>query len=130
MIKLNLMQPYMGTYISAKLASVDLDVEGILKACHMIEKNACNVDVISKDIFDVGSNITSDALSVDEKNISGILDDCCSGIKYIHDDILNTINQVRKTAVNSYNIIQTQYNEEAKSLDLSLAKKESNVETV
>lgn len=130
MIKLNLMQPYMGTYISAKLASVDLDVEGILKACDMIEKNACNVDVISKDIFDVGSNITADALSVDEKNISGILDDCCSGIKYIHDDILNTINQVRENAVNSYNIIQTQYNEEAKALDLSLAKKESKVETV
>lgn len=120
----------MGTYISAKLASVDLDVEGILKACDMIEKNACNVDVISKDIFDVGSNITADALSVDEKNISGILDDCCSGIKYIHDDILNTINQVRENAVNSYNIIQTQYNEEAKALDLSLAKKESKVETV
>lgn len=130
MIKLNLMQPYMGTYISAKLASVDLDVEGILKACDMIEKNACNVDVISKDIFDVGSNITSDALSVDEKNISGILDDCCSGIKYIHDDILNTINQVRETAVNSYNSIQTQYNEEAKALDLSLAKKVSKVETI
>lgn len=130
MIKLNLMQPYMGTYISAKLASVDLDVEGILKACDMIEKNAYNVDVISKDIFDVGSNITSDALSVDEKNISGILDDCCSGIKYIHDDILNTINQVRETAVNSYNSIQTQYNEEAKALDLSLAKKVSKVETI
>ena len=130
MIKLNLMQPYMGTYISAKLASIDLDVEGILKACDMIEKNACNVDVISKDIFDVGSNITSDALSVDEKNISGILDDCCSGIKYIHDDILNTINQVRETAVNSYNSIQTQYNEEAKALDLSLAKKVSKVETI
>lgn len=130
MIKLNLMQPYMGTYISAKLASVDLDVEGILKACDMIEKNAYNVDVISKDIFDVGSNITSDALSVDEKNISGILDDCCSGIKYIHDDILNTINQVRETAVNSYNSIQTQYNEEAKALDLSLAKKVSKVEMI
>ena len=126
---MGLLQPYVGTYARATSASSKLDVESILAGCDAVDDEVVGISEISSKISQAGSSITKDVLSIDDMDISGSLDECCTGISNTYSNILETTSAIRERAVAVYNQLQAQYNEEAKIRDENAkiaASKENN----
>ena len=125
-----LLSPYRGTYVNARLASEEIDAQSIINGCNAVDNCAGQICVLSDNISTVGSDITVDALLIDDKSIDGSLKDCCNGIGSIHDGITNTTMQIKEIAEAIYNSIQEQYNDEARLKDKAIYeenKKRGNV---
>lgn len=122
---MSLILPYKGTYVNAKYAINDIDVEGIIKYCKMIEKDATRIDSISNNVLNASSSITPSALSIDDKTINGKVDEYCGGLDDVYNCVLDVTAQIKEQAIEVYNRLQREYNEEAIKLDNSM-KNENN----
>lgn len=114
---MGLLQPYVGTYKSARSASDKIDAVGIIAGCDAVDEEAVGISEISSKMGQAGSVINRDALSFDGKDISGSLDECCTGMSSTYSNILSTTAAIREQATSVYNQIQAQYNEEARIED-------------
>ena len=122
---MGLIQPYSGKYVTAKSASSEIDADAIIAGCDSVDSAISKMTSVSSNIYSEGSKITSDALSFDGVNISGVLDECCSNMSNGYNNVIQTTNQIREQAISIYNQLQEQYNQEAKTKDMQMASLEN-----
>ncbi len=113
----SILQPYRGVFISAQSASNMLDLNQILAGCTAVENEASNIDELSNSISSLTSNLGANIFSIDGKTISPSSDKCCEEIIEVQKWIYDTTSQIRETAINAYNQLQTQLNNDAQNRD-------------
>lgn len=114
---MSLLQPYSGRFVSAKSASDKIDAATIIAGCDSVDSEASEILSIGSKVNSAGSSITADALSFGGVTVAGDLGLCCDGIAATYANILGNTSQIRSTAMEAYNRIQTEYNEEARAKD-------------
>lgn len=122
---MGLIQPYSGKYVTAKSASSEIDADAIIAGCDSVDSAISKMTSVLSNIYSEGSKITSDALSFDGVNISGVLDECYSNMSNGYNNVIQTTNQIREQAISIYNQLQEQYNQEAKTKDMQMASLEN-----
>ena len=123
---MNLLQPYVGKYVTATSASTKIDVDAILAGCDAVDSEASQISTVNSEISDIGSSITENALSVDGMTVSNTVNECCTGISGVQSMITNTTASIREAAVSVYNQFQEQFNEEARIRDEDAARNNQN----
>lgn len=116
---MNILQPYYGQFVSAGSASKYLDIETILRGCDQVDAEAEEIAYINSKLNNAGGTITSSALSIDNVTVDNNLLECCEGINSVFQNILSETSQVRAAAVNAYNRIQADLNNDAVARDNS-----------
>ena len=98
--------------VQAKDAHDIIEIEEIIAACDNIEKRTENLDIIRKNILQYSEMITIDYLSIEGQGV----DQLAKEISKITKDIIETkivehIQDVKKNAIDTYNKLQTEYND-------------------
>lgn len=110
---MDILQPYQGAYVSAGSASKYLDIEKILKGCDEVDNEAEEIVYVNSKLNSAGSSIDSRALSIDNVTVDNSLVECLESINNVYQNILSETSQVRAAAVNAYNSIQSELNNDA-----------------
>lgn len=113
----SILQPYRGIFVSAPSASTKLDLDQILAGCTSVENEASNIDELSNSVSSLTSNLGANIFSIDGKTVSPSSDKCCEEIIDIQKWIFDTTSQIRENAINAYNQLQTQLNNDAQNRD-------------
>ena len=113
----SILQPYHGVYVHAPSASTKLDLHHILDGCTALETEASNIDEVSNSINSLSSNLGANVFSIDGQTVLSSADQCCQEIIDVQKWIFDTSSQIRENAINAYNQLQTQLNNEAKNRD-------------
>lgn len=114
---MELIQPYRGTYVSAKSASKDLDVESILKGCDAVEEEAKGIGESANKLSSAASPMDEKALFLDSTTVLPMVGEYCEQIHMVEIGIVDIVDQVRELVVDHYNRIQEDLNQEAKTAD-------------
>ena len=122
-----LVQAYRGRYYNASSASTKLDINSILAGCSAVETEANNIDEISNSINNSASYLTREVFSINGETVSKDIDEACTEIISVQSSIMDAVAQIRINAINAYNSIQTQLNNEAQSLDQAEIRRRSKL---
>ena len=120
-------QPYVGTYVSAKSASDDLDLAAIIAGCNAVDAEAANIDEISNSLSNAASDLTPQVFSVDGVSIGSNVDEYCTIIMDVQSWIMGGTASIRAAAENAYNRIQTDYNNDAIARDNAEKNRRANM---
>lgn len=123
---MDLLEPYVGKYVSAESASSKLDAAAIMSGCDAVDGEAANITNNVNDLSSKASRLNENALSVDGMTIQGAVSDYCSYLNSIKDNITTSTNGIREAAASAYNMIQQELNDEARARDLDAKNREEN----
>ena len=99
-----------GSY-EARSAALDIDLETIQKGCDAILSELSVISSIHNNFDDVSDDIDASALSINgESPIAAKIGNCDSEILSAQRTIENLMNDTLVAAINAYNQLQTNYN--------------------
>ncbi|MBP5678901.1 MAG: hypothetical protein J6X28_03640 [Bacilli bacterium] len=116
---MGLVEPYKGTYCSARSANEELDIQTIMSGCDAVDSAASHLSDHSAHLSWSSGTLTADNFSVNEKTILGTVDECCNNIENVESFILGATSQIRGNAEAAYNQIQNDLNDEAYQKDMA-----------
>lgn len=123
---MDVVQPFVGKYVTAVSASTKIDLDSIITNCNAVDEEVSKISSINNSINSTGGNLTADVLSVGGATVINLLDECCSNINGVQSDVVSMTEGIRESAIEAYNQIQEQFNEEAEAEEALMASKESN----
>ena len=110
-------QPYHGTYASARSASEVLDLDAILAGCDAVDEKAQKITEYTNNIQASTSVLDQKNFSINKETPQQEITDTCTGIEDVQSSITETTSAIREAAEAAYNEIQAQFNYEAEQKD-------------
>lgn len=108
-----LLEPYVGNFARASSASSKLDISAILEGCNAVEAETPTIYTLADKMNDCGAYLTKDALSLDGATMMSTVEEQAQGIISVQTNINQAVETIRENAINAYNQLQQQMNEEA-----------------
>jgi hypothetical protein len=114
---MGLLEPYRGTFHSAKSASDKIDAASILAGCDAVDALATKLHGLGMRVSSDMGSVTPNNLSFDGITVTEILGDSVQSIDGCEGYITGSTASIREKTIAEYNMLQQQYNEEAEALD-------------
>ncbi|MBQ8534265.1 MAG: hypothetical protein IJ463_01115 [Bacilli bacterium] len=102
-----------GTYVTAKSARNYIDAENIIKDANKIKKELEEIDNLVRDVKKSGSELTREVLLVDDKDMSGNLDETTQFITDTKGNQYAILDEIISRATTFYNEKQEELNRQA-----------------
>ena len=109
----SILEPYVGRFASAGSASILLDLDTILAGCNAVVNETPAIYSLANNINDCAQDLNANALSVDGKTMIPAIEECVQDISSVQNNINKTVEEIRAAAINAYNNLQKQLNDEA-----------------
>lgn len=123
---MDVIEPFVGKYVTAVSASTKIDLDTIVMNCIAVEEEASKINSINSSINSTGGSLTADVLSVGGATVLNLLNECCSSINSVQSDIISETESIREKAIEAYNKIQEQFNDEAEAEEAVMASENSS----
>lgn len=123
---MEILEPYIGKYVSAKSASDDIDITSIISGCNIAISASSGFKTIGQKYEEAAKICDSKALSVDSFSMEeSILSDgeLISSYQQLITSLMQTIID---NSISAYNNLQQKYNDAAEAKDLATIKSITN----
>jgi len=108
---------YMGTFVNAESAATKIDAAGIIAGCDAVDAEAANLSNLCGEFSRSATTITPKALSFDGETVGPIIENYSSASGDVSSGILGITAGIRAKAIEVYNQIQQELNEDAERRD-------------
>lgn len=97
--------------IVADDAHNDIDIEAIVAACDKIIEKAQELTAVDGMVKLYTSNITKEALCVNDTTVEGMSNECHEHVKTQIENIVSGVEKLKQDAITAFNTLQDTYND-------------------
>lgn len=120
---MSLMAQWSGNYVTAKSARTYIDAESIIGDANKIKGELEELDYLVRDVKRAGSELTREVLLVDDKDMSGNVDETTQYITDTKASQIALLDEVISRATMLYNEKQEELNRQAQYEDQKAAER-------
>lgn len=120
---MSLMAQWSGNYVTAKSARTYIEAEGIISDANKIKVELEELDYLVRDVKRSGSELTREVLLIDDKDMSGNIDETTQFITDTKSNQVALLDEIISRATMLYNEKQEELNRQAQYEDQKAAER-------